>query len=79
MQEEKMPTKKAAKRLRKAKSPSDGLPIEEYKNFVHWLEGFREMPGPLGLTADAAMSSIGAFTMLLGEASDNVRASGPKK
>jgi hypothetical protein len=79
MQEEKMPAKNAARVLKKAKTPSDGLPIEEYKNVVHWLEGFREMPGPLGLTADAALSSIGAFTMLLGEASDKVRASGPKK
>jgi hypothetical protein len=61
-----MPTKKVVKRTQKA--PSTGLPIEEYKHFVQWLEGFREEPGPLGLTADAAISSLGAFTMLLSDA-----------
>ena len=50
--------------------PLDGLPIEEYKRFVSWLEEFREQPGPLGLTADAALSSIGAFTLLLGASID---------
>jgi hypothetical protein len=59
--EEKKPR---AKRKAIHASPN-GLPIKEYKCFVYWLEGFRNEPGPLGLTADAALSSIGAFTMLL--------------
>ena len=60
----KAPWKPSAKRKAIHASPN-GLPIKEYKCFVYWLEGFRNEPGPLGLTADAALSSIGAFTMLL--------------
>ena len=44
---------------------ANGLPIKKYKSFVDWLERFSNGPGPLGLTADAALSSIGALTMLL--------------
>ena len=60
----KAPRKPSAKAKAIHASPN-GLPIDEYKNFVYWLEGFSNEPGPLGLTADAALSSIGAFTMLL--------------
>lgn len=55
-----------------------GLPIEEYKRFVYWLEEFRDEPGLLGLTADAALSSIGAFTITLGVAVNSAKATSPR-
>jgi len=71
----------AVKRVRKVRAQaasSNGLPIEEHKRFVYWLEEFRDEPGVLGLTADAALSSIGAFTITLCAAVDSVQTSSSK-